>query len=162
VEAKSIGGYSGSPVFVHLAPLSARPQKNDPHATPLVVPFPGIGPWLLGIDWGHLTSWEPVMDDTGHPIRQGWKVNANTGMMGVVPAWKLEEMLRTEKVKEFVKTQEDGYKKKIAGAVGATDSAPATQSTVGKKKSAKNPHHKEDFNHLLRAAVRGKKSTGKT
>jgi hypothetical protein len=93
VEARSIAGYSGSPVFVWIPPLTEREGVKDwiPHKI-----FMKHGPWLLGVDWGHINDWEPLRDEIGRPINPNPKaaqIRLNTGMMAVVPAWKLAEML---------------------------------------------------------------------
>jgi hypothetical protein len=119
VEARSIGGFSGSPVFVYIPIFSDRENVEDWYP-PITKPasakfgrlneslaalsskdwgnFQSHGPWLLGIDWGHINDWEPVRDAAGEPVdRSGrpWKtqVRMNTGIMTVVPAWKLIELL---------------------------------------------------------------------
>lgn len=93
VEFRSLPGYSGSPVFVHIPPLSMRPGSNALGAR-------WLGPWLLGIDWSH-TNWrEPVCEKgTDVPGQEGWWVNTNSGMAGVIPAWKLDEMLDLDPLK---------------------------------------------------------------
>jgi len=118
VESRSIGGYSGSPVFVHIPALSSREGVPDwvppppPPMTPgkmpdfaemqkmLTTEWGGLknhGPWLLGVDWGHIHDWEPVRDESGRPVNpakpKAARVRMNTGIMTVVPAWKLIEML---------------------------------------------------------------------
>jgi hypothetical protein len=122
VEAKSISGYSGSPVFVHMLPLTTRPKKENPQEL-LTVPMPGIGPWLLGVDWGHIRTWEKVFDETGRPVQQKWKVSSNTGMMGVVPAWKLEEMFSLTIAKDLIMKAQENYKASIAKSTATTDIA---------------------------------------
>jgi hypothetical protein len=120
VEARSIGGYSGSPVFIYIPILSYRENVEDWYA-PITTrdPITGYerlneslaafagkdwghfkshGPWLLGVDWGHINDWQPVCGAAGTPIDRGgppWKtqVRMNTGIMTVVPAWKLIEMV---------------------------------------------------------------------
>ena len=89
VEAKSIGGYSGSAVFVGMNPTLVRPERGMLVSNRLL---------LLGIGWGYISDWEPVCDASGRPMPGGQKVKANTGMMAVVPAWKLAEMLNTEEM----------------------------------------------------------------
>ena len=84
VEARSIAGYSGSPVFVEIPFFSTTEGRN---------PRKRYGPWLLGIDHCHIFSREKIYDKaTGRRINDDWYVRSNTGMMGVVPAWYLTEM----------------------------------------------------------------------
>ncbi|CAH1664549.1 Serine protease [Hyphomicrobiales bacterium] len=92
VESRSIGGYSGAPVFVYIPPGSLRHGVANWVDKILL----GHGPWLLGVDWGHINDWQPVCDTLGRPINpiepNGMQVRMNTGIMAVVPAWKLSEM----------------------------------------------------------------------
>lgn len=98
VEIRSIGGYSGSPVLVHLDPMYQRPSIDSalaPDGSTLSQRIYPKGPWLLGISWCMIPSWEPVCDKTGKALESGMQVPANTGMMGVIPAWHLHDMLET-------------------------------------------------------------------
>jgi Trypsin-like peptidase domain len=99
VEAKSIGGYSGSPVFAYIDLIAPRPGST--------MVGTGIkGPWLLGVDWCHLNDWKPVCDANGRPLGNTqmppWdmQVGSNTGMMGLVPAWKLAEIFMTKDMQD--------------------------------------------------------------
>lgn len=85
VETRSIGGYSGSPVFVEIPPLSDRPGSD-------VLEARSYG-WLIGIDCGHLPLFDPVLNKQGEELSEGWKVRSNTGIMVVIPAWKLRDVL---------------------------------------------------------------------
>lgn len=70
VETYSISGYSGSPVFVEIEPTSFVPERRDSRA------------YLLGVDWGHFNI---ALEHDEHTIP--------TGMMGVVPAWKIVDII---------------------------------------------------------------------
>jgi hypothetical protein len=72
-DIRTIGGYSGSPVFLFL-----RVIDQIGSATAFVARSNST-PWLLGVEWGHL------LDHRG----------VNTGMSGVVPAWRLAELLNS-------------------------------------------------------------------
>jgi O6-methylguanine-DNA--protein-cysteine methyltransferase len=48
---------------------------------------------LLGIDCGHVKQYRTVVDRMNNPHPQGWKVESNTGIAIVIPAWRLEELL---------------------------------------------------------------------
>jgi hypothetical protein len=93
VEMRSWSGYSGSPVFVY--PRSWNMNTGN-------VRLGGNQIYLMGIDWGHIVDhWEIrekiVSSDTaakGTPRAVPY-VAANTGMNGVVPAWRLAEMLKS-------------------------------------------------------------------
>jgi hypothetical protein len=94
VETRSLSGYSGSPVFVYLEHATARPFEE---AIPLV--RGEVGPWLLGIDWAHMSTYEKVKEkDRITDTSQGYIVGSNTGQMAVVPAWKLYDLLYDERL----------------------------------------------------------------
>jgi hypothetical protein len=115
VECRSLSGFSGSPVFVSTtryydkehAPKALRNPKPDLEAVPadqrLKVDFISVegtfGPWLLGIDWGHLPLWKPVYDrgrrDAAIPDR--W-VEQNTGIACVLPAWHIIDVLNDKQL----------------------------------------------------------------
>lgn len=89
VETYSIGGFSGSPVFVQTA-ANKRHKKHD-----------GTGNgttyeqrvFLLGVDWGHF-------DFDGEVIpTDATKIKVPSGMMCVVPSWKLTDLIDSEAVK---------------------------------------------------------------
>lgn len=92
VESRSVGGYSGSPVFAFIPPGTIRSGVADWVDKILI----HHGPWLLGINWGHINDWQPVCDAVGRPVNPSdpsrMQVLVNTGMMAIVPAWKLQEM----------------------------------------------------------------------
>ena len=100
VELRSIGGTSGSPVFIYFSPLrpimTTRPAKDRRAG------------FLLGILWGHILTEERIRDSDGEKMREGWKVRANSGMAGVVPAWKLDELLN---IGELVELREEDEKR---------------------------------------------------
>jgi hypothetical protein len=95
VEARSIAGYSGSPVFIQIPRWSSGHRRFNTNW--------GYGPWLLGIDHCHLSAFEPVRKKpAGDTVNADWYVENNTGMMGVVPAWKLTEMFEMPKIRAML------------------------------------------------------------
>lgn len=102
VETRSLSGYSGSPVFVHISPATSRPGDQG-----AVVLGRATGPRLLGIDWGHVNLYEKVKErDRQTDSPEGYVVESNSGQMAVSPAWKLNELLNLD---QFVQArrQED-------------------------------------------------------
>jgi hypothetical protein len=113
VEMRSIPGYSGSPVFLYstdaMFDMSKRDLSKEQAALrqaeldkgrPIFPVDPGPlaflvpkGPFLLGIDFCHINNYEKVTDSNGSEIG---KVRINTGMAGVIPAWKIRELLDVE------------------------------------------------------------------
>lgn len=91
VETRSNPGYSGSPVFVHVLPFSQSPNLDDPKKTVeqnvaenMLISYHD---WLLGLDCGILPSRK---DNPQY----------HTGMMAVLPTWKILEVLMHPRVKK--------------------------------------------------------------
>lgn len=95
VEARSLPGYSGAPVFVHIPPASIRSGVEGWERPENILS--AHGPWLLGVNWAHMNEFTPTVDRDGRPL--DFKVRSNSGMMAVVPAWKLEELLNMPELK---------------------------------------------------------------
>lgn len=114
VEAHSIAGYSGSPVFIHIPPMSVRPDKDGIDST--------YRRWLLGLDWGHFINRETVKEKTApdepdREVAEGWWVYYNTGMMMVVPSWKMMDVLNLD----VLKAPRDENDRKLAEERGLSD-----------------------------------------
>jgi hypothetical protein len=88
VEARSLSGFSGSPVYVT---RTATIEPVEDRGVPAVVASAERPVYLLGIDWGHHPWQEPVMKE-GSPIKDLY-IDSNSGMMMVVPAAKLMSLL---------------------------------------------------------------------
>jgi hypothetical protein len=82
VDCTSIPGFSGSPVFL-MFPSTAR--STEALLTSVN--------WLLGIDGMHGNDKEPVRTKDGEKSKEGLFVKANSGIAGVIPAWKITELL---------------------------------------------------------------------
>jgi hypothetical protein len=86
VECRSIPGHSGAPVFIYKPQDFEPPNQVSPITGLKVVQWNGVRQlisnsyWLLGIDWCHL---------------QDPETKSNTGMAGVIPAWKILEVLNS-------------------------------------------------------------------
>lgn len=143
VDAKSIGGYSGSPVFVEIDGNRSTDGNRRENRI-----------WLLGIDWGHIKDWHPVYDEAGRPLTT-LKIKHNTGMMGVVPSWKLREMLMSPSFKETREILENEALANAKPTVGETDALVKAEAKA--EPAIDNPSHKEDFTRLLGAAARSNK-----
>jgi hypothetical protein len=111
VEARSVGGFSGSPVFVYMQSLIQRPDFPNFESV-------GFGPWLLGIDWGHIDFFSRVPEALGKPF--------NAGMTAVVPAWKLNEFVNSEELVLMRKKINEhlAREKKEKGGEAVLDSEP--------------------------------------
>lgn len=106
VECRSLSGFSGSPVFVttsqdYRGEQWIRVERYHREKNP---PRPGdpspsrgdtFGPWLLGIDWGHI----PIHKKIEHKQQHKWieldeyRVEINSGIACVLPAWKILTLL---------------------------------------------------------------------
>lgn len=85
-ELRSVSGHSGSPVYLFPNPTYARPGKQ----------IPADRACLLGVDFCHIETSVQVTDADG----RRFKVKSNSGMAGVVPAWKLETLLDSEPLRK--------------------------------------------------------------
>jgi hypothetical protein len=143
VEARSIAGYSGSPVFVQIPPNPLPPGppeivKQLPDYNPKRPRLPiTLGPWLLGIDYCHLFDREkPRSDkDPDDILDMGWHIRANTGMMGVVPAWKLQEILDGPMKPHIEEVKQEAEKQKRSEANATLDAAPPASDKNSKRLS---------------------------
>jgi hypothetical protein len=95
VEVHSIPGYSGSPVLLNLAsPLGLR--EMEPSKFPLRSGMAiGAPYWLLGINFVYFTGSAEKRQLDGSVLT----LPLNTGMAGVVPAWKILEVLNYQKLR---------------------------------------------------------------
>lgn len=151
VEVRSLGGYSGSPAYVFIPPFAFRPPQSPGPILKYTLKSEPKGPWFLGLNWGHLNDWKPVCDEKGTPVRSGMMVAQNSGMMGIVPAWKLIEMLEHPKMVAERKAREEvvlGKGPPIATRDHADDHRVP--------KSSANPDHKADFRRLVTVASKTK------
>jgi hypothetical protein len=109
VEARSLSGYSGSPVFVYRVPNTAYgPSRGI------------VNPRLLGVDWGHLRDHKPVlMADKRTPKTEPEReyVEQNSGMMAVVPAWRLAALLGEEHFADLRREEETLHERLSSGTV---------------------------------------------
>jgi hypothetical protein len=146
VDMRSHAGFSGSPVFVyyeepgwrHLPPAPAKPPEDlevdekpgawAAYSEALEKRTAGrnvhgvMGKvWLLGIDWGHLPVWDSVYDDSNQRIG---RMRVSTGMAGVVPAWKLTDLLNIEEIRLARGRAEQRLAEKDEGAAVLDASEP--------------------------------------
>jgi hypothetical protein len=131
-EVRSIGGYSGSPVFL---------LHN-----PLYLHFPTDKGIVLGVDFCHILNWTSAQDNRGQELPH-IRLPLNSGMAGVIPAWRLQELIMSEKPVAQRKMAEESEIQRRNEPKAIVDSAipPANDA---------NPKHREDFTRLLGAAAR--------
>jgi hypothetical protein len=108
VESRSLGGASGSPVLLFL-PATDRlfGRGGEQHKNTAF--------WLLGVNWGHLNLndqyFERVVDQTGKPHPDSWRVRVNTGIMAVAPAWKIRDIIDLPELAARRLDDEEAYRK---------------------------------------------------
>jgi hypothetical protein len=127
VDCRSLSGFSGSPVIIS----TTRAYTDDTHIPKALQPKPqpepaegekrgmqvvGIiavdgtfGPWLLGIDWGHLPLWKPVYRGEE---RTDYRVEQNTGIACVLPAWHILDLLNEKELSTQRKRDEEELTRK--------------------------------------------------
>lgn len=136
IELHSIGGLSGSPVYIHRPPVRVKDDK--------IQYAKGLRYFLLGLISGHFDveklDEDSVVDD------QDSRGNINTGVAVVVPAHKILETLNQP---ELIAEREAVINRLMASAaVPDVDISPPSDDA-----SNGNPTHREDFNRLLDAAA---------
>jgi hypothetical protein len=163
VEAQSLGGLSGSPVFYrpeetldlsgvfNVIPSAARRPTDKPQ-----VAVPRSQLRLLGLWQG---AWDAPPDEV-RAAQQGLSDDARVGVgMGiVVPCERISELLEMPEVKK----QREAISKELEAdrAAAKTQSARPTSSVA--VASETNPNAREDFNSLVAAAMRKQKPAGQT
>jgi hypothetical protein len=118
VECRSLSGLSGSPVFVTTTqgygpehvPKEYRPRLHQTTAgvrVGVLNVYGTHGPWLLGINWGHIRLWRTVYRADHETRVDDLRVEANTGIACVVPAWRILEALNQQELVERRKEDDD-------------------------------------------------------
>lgn len=122
IEARSLSGYSGSPVFVYIG----GPRHFRWHESRGLQGHPGPdwGFSLLGIDWGHQADYAKVLEpDSDTPVPEKWRVRQNSGIMNVVPAWKLAELLQEPELVQMRQEQEQEWVREHGESTSVLDTA---------------------------------------
>jgi hypothetical protein len=116
VEMRSLPGYSGSAVLIY-SPCAmndmsqirrgkTRPKLGSGALLPpetmdaFNAHTSAKGPYLLGIDFCHIQRKYNVRDAHGAEVSEGLFVMENTGMAGVIPAWRIAEVLDRDELKD--------------------------------------------------------------
>lgn len=110
VEMRSIPGASGSAVFALYSFVQFF--EHSPLGTPKVQP-PHNWVQLLGVDFCHLNTRELVRNGEGRPVSEGYWVKSNAGMAGVVPAWRLRELLESDELQKVRAEKDKANKQKL-------------------------------------------------
>jgi hypothetical protein len=127
VEMRSRTGFSGSAVAVYRTPATSLVEVTT-------VDF-----WrLLGVNWGF------IRDDDGE----------NTWLNGVVPAWKILEILELPALKKQHEEHEQKFRKYFKGIRKGGATQAAAGAVAAPLANGANPNHQEDFMRLVGAAAR--------
>ncbi len=129
VECHSASGNSGAPVFIW--PSTTHKQV-----------------FLLGTVWAHMDEFTRIEDNEGEVINMEWRVKYNMGMMAVVPAWRLVELIESDELKDQRRRTEKALADRLDSAEGGatpdyirdTDTSPTFTE--------------EDFEEALRKVAR--------
>jgi hypothetical protein len=183
VEMRSLGGLSGSPVFVQRS-IEVMPTEGTGRR-----PLAGGAIFLLGLMYGH---WSVPKNTVDYPGDEDAADMLSAGIAIVVPAIKIAEVIDQPKLTNLLRERETaaiqrypaiadgnspqgvrpGTHEKLKAAVSAVPTQYTSRRPVTKKDRVgkgteppttdENPQHKEDFNRLLGEAVKGPKSDEKT
>jgi hypothetical protein len=126
VEMRSRTGFSGSPVMVYRTPNTILTKVE-----------PRLFACLLGVNWGY------IIDENGE----------NTWLNGVVPSWKVLELLEVPELKNRLTMAEEGLRKYVKN-FGKITASQAASGAFSLASSNENPTHREDFMRLVGAAAR--------
>jgi hypothetical protein len=156
VEARSIPGFSGSPVFFYMMPepqLHIAPEYIDSvresrffNKTRLPSGIQ-IGPWVIGVDYCNIYDKYHVKSERTQYRMHDWYVEANAGMMGVVPSWKIWDIVDSVEMKKIRDDAEADLNRRIKESPVKLNDASG-----GARSNDENPTHLEDFRTLLTAA----------
>ncbi|MGO9120788.1 MAG: serine protease [Desulfomonilaceae bacterium] len=141
IENRSMGGFSGSPVFVSLIPFE---NAAFPTEAPQFVGFVTRSNLLLGLVHGHWRS--PI------PTTASRDITENTGISIVVPARKIFEVINHP---ELVKMRE-----KIEAKVELTERGLVVPDSLITEKEG--PFTKQDFEAALKKVSTAKSDEEKT
>jgi hypothetical protein len=150
VETRSLGGFSGSPVFVRIPSGMKRVYREGVRHT-------GEGGfWLLGVDWGHLPVYEKVKEKNRRDdIPEGWVVESNSGQMAVVPAWRLRDLLDQEELAVVrMKSDELLRKQQESSPVVLDMRTEAAQEHDEESSQRSEPFSQDDFFRDLKTVAR--------
>ena len=137
VECRSISGFSGSSVFVTTSQtyigedaqrlvafrqkemgFDSSMQETSLRLTPVAMDIPNAGPWLLGLDTGHLRHWGLLHDEKRKEIKvevdgkkSSVQVEMNTGFSVVIPSWRIKQILD---LPELVTQRDKAQRKRTA------------------------------------------------
>jgi hypothetical protein len=163
VDLHSRSGYSGSPVFAYRTPGFDLEQTVGTTPEDRYILLAGTNYLaLLGIHFAQFPEeWEI---GTGKPIRkkdsesagavpliqEGRYVKGLSGMICVLPAWSIWEVLNMP----ILKDGRFNADQRIMGELASEGKTPPVAESVSPPANGENPTHREDFTRLVGAAAR--------
>jgi hypothetical protein len=157
IEARSISGLSGSPVFVnvpHTLPIAFIPDPRYQPADPEEVHWARYH--FLGLMHGHFDLEKMTEDSVVDDADESRGINSGIGL--VVPASKVIETLYQPELKAL----RAEMKKEIRDRKGATPDLDISDADVAPPATDANPKHLEDFTRLVDVAARKRPRGGQT
>ena len=139
IEVRSLSGFSGSPVFLYIPPQTSieniHPQtrehmyRNSMFRQKRSNMQFGFGPILLGVSFSYFYSTEEVRSGYGSPMHE-WYVRSNTGMMGVIPGWKVSELILGDEIMKISeKITKELFKGRDKVGAATTSAKPSASPT---------------------------------
>jgi len=145
VEAHSLSGFSGSPVFAYRGARFAPHAEDSSVAS--IVPQVGSRVYLLGVDWGSDPWTADVLDANTHKaVNPAEYVRASSGMSLIVPAWKLRGALDHPDLVEFRRIRE--------GLMRHQQPDEGREAAVLDSATGPTPFSRDDFDDALGRATR--------
>lgn len=147
IESRSIGGLSGSPVFLNTPPFRRIDGAMHEMAGHLTEYFLGVNIGLF-----KTVAQRDLVDPDDGELREQFMDNMSAGIAVVVPASRVLEIIQgsptmrqiRKEVRERVK-KENGF---VPTSVATVEAAPQPAP------EAENPDHREDFTRPLSAAAK--------
>jgi hypothetical protein len=170
VEMRSLPGYSGSAVFIYspcaMNDMSVRrsgkthdedeaERMKEKEEKGWAIPsFPlsftrPKGPFLLGVDWCHLHSRSYVRGGDGKVLDDRTFVEQNSGIAGVIPAWKIADVLNSEELVAMRRKEDEKITQKKAESRVSLDYAETREA-----RRPDEPFTQEDFEAALKKTSR--------
>ena len=124
IEARSLSGYSGSPVFAYQgASISDDSMWVEPATEPTRF-------WFLGVDYVHFTDFAQLMkEDRRTAASPSRYVKEHSGFAGVIPAWRVCELLNAKVFEDEREEREKMWVEQRRGDLGPRCSRYPTPHT---------------------------------
>ena len=159
IETKSLGGTSGSPVFLHVEPIGRAIGDHEheihPETGDVVLPYLLVG-MMLGVHSGKYAA--DFIEDTDAEKVVSKDADFNAGICVVISYAQILEVIDQTPLKDARLATIEERRKQSGYRPASVPPAKAEPPT-----KADNPQHREDFNSLVDAAVsRSKSDLGKS